>query len=255
MIIVTGPGRGGTSFIAALYRELGFDPGGVWVDSYNAGFEDHDVVRANGAIVRDLGMSILSDRAGRERVIREHSGLVEEEAPPQLRSAISRWVRKAGLRLAGEDAAELDLMPWGAFDEVVERYRTRLNGLAASRGVVKDPMFCWTLGVWAAASVPIDHMLLSVRNIDAMVASRRKARQVAFVKTSAAKNAFIYGIGMCVAAAHDYRIPYSIVQFPDFLEDMSGLYDQMRFPQPVTREDFEAAFQRIERADLVHDRA
>ena len=37
MIVITGPGRGGTSLIASLYRELGFDQGGEWFDDTNAG--------------------------------------------------------------------------------------------------------------------------------------------------------------------------------------------------------------------------
>ena len=36
MIVVTGPGRSGTSLVAQLYRELGFDPGGRWHDDVRA---------------------------------------------------------------------------------------------------------------------------------------------------------------------------------------------------------------------------
>ena len=56
MIVVTGVGRSGTSLIAALYQELGFDIGGGWVPSINAGLEAPDVVEANERLMADLGL-------------------------------------------------------------------------------------------------------------------------------------------------------------------------------------------------------
>src|SRR5438034_4901812 len=62
MIIVTGPGRSGTSLVAAVYRELGLDPGGTWYPEIRAGFEDPEVIEVNKRIIRDLGLSPLDPR-------------------------------------------------------------------------------------------------------------------------------------------------------------------------------------------------
>lgn len=254
MIIITGPGRGGTSLIATLYQELGFDPGGVWIAETRAGLEDDDIVRANGSILRDLRLSVMAGREVSERILRAHGDELEDTPPPRVRTALRNIIQKAALRALGRDMEQLGLMPWEDFDGVVQRHGPRLLELARTRDVAKDPRFCFTLGAWAAAGVKIEHVLLCLRNVDAMVQSRVKARQIAFRTTGGAKNSFIYGIGLCIAALHDHRISYDIVQFPDFLEDPDALYDKMRFPRPVSREAFDAVFDRVRRDDLVHDR-
>ena len=45
MVIVTGPGRRSTSFVASVYRELGFDPLGEWRVDANSGFEAPEVLK------------------------------------------------------------------------------------------------------------------------------------------------------------------------------------------------------------------
>ena len=47
MIVITSPGRSGTTFLALLYRELGFDPGGQYRQSVSAGMEDSVFSRMN----------------------------------------------------------------------------------------------------------------------------------------------------------------------------------------------------------------
>lgn len=59
MIIITGLGRSGTSVIARLYQELGFDLGGIWDPKINAGLESPDVVAVNDAIKKELGIETL----------------------------------------------------------------------------------------------------------------------------------------------------------------------------------------------------
>jgi hypothetical protein len=254
MIIITGPGRGGTSLVASLYRELGFDPGGVWDPHANAGLEDYEVVRANGHIIRDLRLSVLAGREVGERLRSEHSDVLDDTPPPRFRSRVRDAVQGLAFRALGRDVEQLGLMPWERFDAVVDRYRPRLLELASTHPVVKDPRFCWTLGVWAAAGVGIEHVLLCLRNVDAMVESRVAAGQILFKSKAGAKNAMIYGIGLCVASLHDHRIPYSIVQFPDFLEDPEALYTALRFPRPVQYDEFESALTRVRQDSLVHDR-
>jgi hypothetical protein len=260
MIIVTGPGRSGTSFVAALYKELGFDPGGEWVAEANAGLEDHDVMRINGLICHELGITVLNDRVSSERELRKNPGFLGREPDPsglfdRARRSLKAGARELGRRLIRDEIAEIGLARWALFPAVVEKYGLEMRTLAAGRRVVKNPFFSWTLSAWAAAGVPIEHVLICVRQTDAMVASRQKAGMVAFANAGAGKNSFVYGIGMCIAAAHDYRIPYNIVQFPDFIANPDALYESMRFPEPVTREAFGAVFARIRRDDLVHNRA
>ncbi len=253
MIVITGPGRGGTSLIASLYKELGFDPGGEWFDDTNAGFEDAEIVRVNGQMIRDLRLTVMASRDASEKFRREHGREYDDAPPPRIQTAVRSLVESVALRMLGRQAQQLDLMPWDQISQVTEAYRPRLLELARTRAIVKDPLFCWTLGLWAEAGVPIEHVLLCVRNVDAMVQSRVKAGQVLFRGTGIAKNSFIYGMGMCLATVSDYRIPYDIVRFPDFLDDPEALRNHLRFPRPIGSEEFAAALARISRPELVHD--
>jgi hypothetical protein len=53
MLIITGPGRSGTSVLALFCKEMGFDPGGEWYDSVDAGLENERVVKINDALRRE----------------------------------------------------------------------------------------------------------------------------------------------------------------------------------------------------------
>lgn len=53
MVIITGIGRCGTSFLARWCKESGIDPGGKWTDIVNAGMEDTATVRINEIILGD----------------------------------------------------------------------------------------------------------------------------------------------------------------------------------------------------------
>ena len=57
MLIITGPGRSGTSLLAQFCKDLGFDPGGEWYDGVNAGLEYPVVVRINDAILKEAHKS------------------------------------------------------------------------------------------------------------------------------------------------------------------------------------------------------
>ncbi len=252
MIVITGPGRSGTSLIAALYRELGFDPGGFWIPEYNAGYEDHDIVRANAAIIRDLRITVLADSYGNEMLRRE---IRDPTDPP--RSKFNWWLGSKAARLAerclGRRADPLELISWEGFQEVVEARGPALAEMARRFPVVKDPYFCWTLAAWAASGAQIDHVLVCVRNVDAMVESRFAAGQLFFSSRSGAKNSFVYGLGLCMMAIHEHRLSHTVVRFPDFLDDPAGLYEALRFPIPITYDRFLDAFARVVSADLIHD--
>jgi hypothetical protein len=252
VIVITGPGRSGTSLIAQLYRELGFDPGGDWILKYNAGYEHHDIVQTNGFIIRDLGLTVLADRSSNEMIRRQ---LRDPDDPP--RNKFSWWLGSTLDRLAqrclGRRAEPLELVPWERFEKVVEARRGALVELSRRFQVAKDPQFCWTLGAWAASGAQIDHVLVCVRNFDAMLDSRFAAGQLLFRSKSAAKNSFIYGLGLCMMAIHDHRLPHSVVRFPDFLNEPARLFEALRFPAPVTFDRFLDALSRTVSAELIHD--
>ena len=57
MIIITGTGRSGTSLLAKILKDLGFDIHGGWDEEINAGLEDSRVVSLNMKMLADLGCS------------------------------------------------------------------------------------------------------------------------------------------------------------------------------------------------------
>ncbi len=245
MIIVTGPGRSGTSFVASLYRNLGFDPGGKWFDESQAGLESEDVVEANGRILRGLHIRGVQ-RQLPSLVLRLGQRVLSSSSERRLRASL------ANSRLfAGRTPRLID---WARFDEVVARSSASLRAIADRHEVVKDPRFCLTLGVWAASGLPIEHVLVCVRSLDASVKSRMKKGDIAPRSAAGAKNMLAYQLGMCLAACHDYRIPHDVVRFPDFLDHPDVMYETMRFPRPVPRERFLEVFARETRLDLVHER-
>lgn len=60
LLVITGTGRCGTSFVAKVCRECGYDTGGTWDDAVDAGFEHPKVIKineqiwTNGAAGREL---------------------------------------------------------------------------------------------------------------------------------------------------------------------------------------------------------
>jgi len=223
LIVITGVGRSGTSYLASVYRELGFDPGGRWQPDINAGLEADDVVAANERLARDLGLRFFG-------------------APP--RSKVERWMPQRRSAYHGVDPE--------AIDALADGYGEELRALSR-RAVAKDPRFCWTLAVWAAAGATIDHVVISVRAMDAIVDSRVAAGHLRFGPRHVAVNELVHGLGLCVAAVVDHRLPYSVVRFPDYLDDPAGLHAALAFPGPVDEARFAAAAGAVARRDLVHD--
>jgi hypothetical protein len=54
MLIITGPGRSGTSVLALFCKRMGYDPGGEWCDLVDAGLENGRIVKINDALLREL---------------------------------------------------------------------------------------------------------------------------------------------------------------------------------------------------------
>lgn len=254
MIVITGPGRSGTSFLASLYKELGFDPGGGWRRQQNMGLEDSAFVRANEALLVALGTSAGMGRGGKhgpgsgrgQRLKR----LLGSKAFPQSNERLGALVDRLGYRRAG-----LDLMDWSTLDQVVAEHGPSLMELCDGTDVVKDPRFCWTLPAWLASGAPVTAVVLTLRALDAMVDSRARLRDTVVepYARSWAKNNFAYGIGLALTTAADYRVRLETLRYPDFLARPQDLYERLPFPQPRTWEEFNAAFEKISDSSLVHD--
>ncbi len=213
MIVITGPGRSGTSFLANLYRRLGYDTGGGWDRKRRAGREHPDVVEVNELIAKELNVPL---------------------GPPFVDTLAQRW----------------DLE-----DELAERYGDRLRGIAARLPVTKDPRFCWTLGVWARAKAPIEHVVLTLRRSDELQASSRQSGMSPEETTdnvNLERTSFIYRVGSAIMAAADANIPASLLWFPDYLADPEALYEQLAFPEVVPREEFLKAFNKTANLKDVH---
>ena len=248
MVIITGPGRSGTSLIAKVYRELGFDPGGEWIEEINAGLESHEIVRANAKIMSDLGVGLLGP---------PRTPLMPAPVARAWKRVAPVWVdtrlRLLFSRLPALVMRRRGFMRWDRFEDVVEKHRTALQALADSYDVMKDPRFCWTLDVWAAAGVEIDRVLLCVRALDASIRSRYAAGHLELVSGGEARTWTVYGLGLCMTAIANHRLAFRVLRFPDFLTDPEKLYGELSFPRPVSRQSFMQVFERVVRPELVHD--
>jgi hypothetical protein len=230
MIVITGPGRSGTSLIARIYSDLGFNPGGKWNAAANAGLEDSATWRLNRDIAADLGVSLPVQRPVPRSVQR-----VVERFPSLGKALRARQMR----------SERFGVIRWDRFDEVVAKHRDRLIELSEGRTVVKDPRFSWTLGVWLAAGCHIEHVLVSVRDPSASARSRLAVGLADGFGNSALTNVLTYGVGVTVACLAASDTPWNLVRFPAFVDDPDQLYSAARFPVEVPRSDFLAAFDRI----------
>jgi hypothetical protein len=170
--------------------------------------------------------------------------LSDDTAPPQRGLiALSTLLENRRIRM----------LRWDKFDEVVHTWKPKLREISQTRTVVKDPRFCQTLAVWAAADVPIEHVVLCIRSLDAAAHSLVTTQNFSKRARFSAKNHIAYRLGLCLGALHGYRIRYAVVQFPDLLESPDHLFARMEFPRLVSREDFMHAFRRVAQPSLVHD--
>lgn len=233
MIVITGVGRSGTSFLAQLYRELGFDPGGRWLPAMNAGYEDDEVVGANELVAHDLGLRFLGG---------------PRPAPEGSRPLEGRWPRR---RPSTPD--QFDTVEPGLLQPAVDRHRDHLRSVAAHHVVVKDPRFCWTMPVWLRAGAAIEHVVLSTRAMEAVIASRRAAGHLRYRTEAAATNELLYALGLCLAAITEHGVPHTIVRFPHVLDCPETLSTRLPFPEPVPSDRIAAAVRSVARRDLVHD--
>jgi hypothetical protein len=242
VIVVTGVGRSGTSLVALLYRELGFDPGGEWYPEWGAGLEDPSVVELNSAIIRALGVGIP---------LRDAPGWLQDlklPMPPAVRTFF-----RSRFEVLPEILTRRPSVRWERFPATVARFAPDLVREAQAHSVVKDPRFCWTLPVWAASGASIDHVLVCLRNVDSMLRSWLRMGRLNRGSWTATKNAFIQATGMCLSAVTDYDLDHAFVQFPHFVDAPKSLYDAMRFPSRVSWKRFSEAFSQVTDRGRVHE--
>jgi hypothetical protein len=236
VIVITGVGRSGTSFLARLYRELGFDPGGRWLPAVNAGYEDDEVVAANEHVAHDLGLRFLGG-----------------PRPLPIEVPGRRWFASRSPKDRTEAPDQFDTIAPERLEPAVERHRQRLCAVAATHVVVKAPRFCWTMPVWLRAGAAIDHVVLSTRTMEAVIASRRSAGHLRYRTEAAATNELLYALGLCIASVAEHDVPHSIVHFPHVLDCPEALAEQLPFPEPVATDRIVDAVRSVGRRDLVHD--
>jgi hypothetical protein len=250
VIVITSPGRAGTSFLALLYRELGFDPGGEFHPHLFAGVENRSFTRINVELASILG-TVPAPRLGTNsfKKLEWLRARTANRLPHSLQGPLTSLVESVRYRRNTQD-----LMDWSKLQLLVDQRGEELRRLAAETRVVKDPRFCWTLCVWLASGASISSVVVPLRPLDAMVESRVRAGMIPRATSTWAKNNFAYGIGLLMAAVMEYRVPLTLLRFPDFLSDPRGLYEQLPFPEARTWEEFNDAFYKVHDASLVHDR-
>lgn len=246
MIVLTGPGRGGTSLLAGLYRELGFDPGGSWSDDFNGGYEDVEVVALNQQILAGLGFRVLGSRG-------DVPAPVRLTLKPFLPAPVRRRLREAVRRRRPQ--AALDHITWSAVPAIVDSLGERLTVVAGTRDVVKDPRFCLTLPVWLTAGAAVEHVVASVRPSRESARSREASGWSGFENGDLLRTAAVLEIGCLYDALVTYGLPHTLLRFPDWAEDPERLAAELPFPQPVPAGAVAAALERLHRPELVHYRA
>ena len=63
MLVITGPGRSGTSVLSQFCASMGYCPGGEWCEEISAGLENPRVVNINNALYREARTSGCVERA------------------------------------------------------------------------------------------------------------------------------------------------------------------------------------------------
>jgi hypothetical protein len=232
-----------------LYRELGFDPGGRWNPLVNAGMEARQFSEFNNDLAAALGTVGAPQKGTRSRrSLHRMSSLSADRLPAPLHASLDSLL--SSLRYHRNAA---DLMDWTKLDAVVDRYGEEMRELAASKQVVKDPRFCWTLQAWLASGASIESVVLAIRPLEAMAESRMRVGMIPDRARTWAMNNFAYGMGLALAATTEYRVPVVVLRFPDFLDTPQDLYERLPLPEKRSWTDFLTAFEKVHDPSLVHD--
>ncbi len=209
MIVITGPGRSGTSFMATLYQNLGFDPGGAWNDSIRAGLEERTVVKMNTMLAEEL--------------------LAPLGPPPRQPLGAQRWdlVDKLAER-HGKKLRKLALER-----EVVKdpRFCWTLRVWVAAGAPIEHIVLTFR---------KVEDVIGSA----AHAGMRKPTDAVPAEQLNQARSTVIYRMGSVITAAGESGIPHSLLWFPDYLKDPEGLYSSLGFPRPISYDAFLDGFNR-----------
>ncbi len=250
--MITGPGRSGTSFLAGIFKELGFSPGGSWDEANRGGWESPEITHRNQALLRRLGVTAYGPPERYRELSDFVGGRVAQAIKDRLPQERRQKLRRVAERLPFQAAAKPTLIPFDLADEIIGDERADLRRLAATYSVAKDPLFSWTLPIWLGAGADVSHVIISTRNVDDALASHDASEHWQFKSSSDAKNSLLYSLGVTIWSCLDRGVPFTFVRYPDFLDDVRGLHDSLVFPDEVTYDQFEAAFSRVYRPALVN---
>jgi hypothetical protein len=233
--IITGPGRSGTSFLAAAYRSSGVTIAGEWSEQVRAGYEDGEIVHMNHRMLRYMGSSLL----GVKRPISHPSASRLYRSTEGLRAALSteqrQRLRRAYLHLPWNRTRSLQAPDWERADRVVHEYGPIMRRVAASREMVKDPQFCLTLPLWLRAGARIDSAVVTMRAVDAMLDSRRAADHIGFTSVSDSRNSLLLAVGTLLTTLWDEEVPYVFLRYPEFLYDLESTAESLPLLQGMDR--------------------
>jgi len=244
LIVVTGAGRSGTSMLAHAYAVAGARVSGEWDPTIRAGLEDERIVGLNKRICHDLGVSLLGYRSDPINLSRVGSAKLREFAKRRLSKEKRTQIKKV---LHGRRSNRMSFhgIPWDLVDNVGVRHGSALRCAANEVSFAKDPLFSLTLPVWLAAGARIDHVVLTSRRIDEMVASRQAAGHLGHKNENDTRNTFIYAHGVALASVEDAGIRYTRFRYPDSLTDLPRLAQMLPLPEGMCTNDILAALESV----------
>ncbi len=252
MIVVTGPGRSGTSILAALYQRLGYDPGGTWNESVNAGLEQPDIVRLNKAIAIDLRLTMMMKPKKRFRledyVGKDRAEQIKRRLGPKHTVGVNRRIHA----LPWNKVRQIRLLEWDRLSTTVTDHRAAMIELSERFEVVKDPQFTWTLPAWLESGAAISSVVLATRNLESTIASRTHRQMSSIVSYGNAKNASAYALGLAMTACWDREIDLVVMRYPDFLTDLKMLHGSLPLLRDLPYATFETEAKQVIDVKMVH---
>lgn len=169
MLVITGPGRSGTSMLGRFCGSIGYHPGGEWCEAIDAGLEHPRIVAINDAMYREARAT-------------------------------------------------------GSVNEALARYRSEM--VSFDLAVVKDPRFTYhpaILRAWSSVRPDLT-VLLTYRNPQQSIASRKRHKKFLFVKHKARPEMLKCDMADSIEAMLDCDVPFSILLFPNFLTHYDDVY-------------------------------
>ncbi len=242
MVVITGTGRSGTTLLARLYQELGYNVGGgeEWWDEADAGLEPADVNELNLGIMRQLALpSGFPGKAFAAKIWRFINKLIPKGAKRGVTETIrnSRIVRN-----------NLILNRYSDISKVAEQHKDEIISISKKYEVAKSPTFARALPVWIEAGADIDHVIISARDVESVTKSQERAGFLRYDSFDMGCNHYALLAGMCLSTVVKYDVSFTIMQFPKFVEDHSHLYENLFLSKGESFKNIDNTFSEI--ADL-----